>query len=311
MEPAAMADMIVGRRLCKRFGDHIVLDDVSLSIDRGERVAVIGMNGAGKTTLFRCLLGVTRFTGQLTVGGADVRKTPRAARAKIGYVPQRAPQFDGTLGETMDFFTELRGADPTRVTDYLKVVGLDNEAERDKPVRALSGGMLQKVLLGLALGAGVDVLLLDEPTANLDPRARREFLRALREVPTDTTVILSSHRLADVEAVAQRVLVLHGGGFAFDGQLNELTGRISDRVTVWLRIPREDRDRAQERLQTLDRVELVIGSNGVLGVSASRGVGADVVHQLRAEGLTIEDFWIEGPTLEEHLERLLEPGGAT
>ena len=299
--------MIEARGLRKQYGDRVVLNDLSVSIGRGERVALIGLNGAGKTTLFRCLLGVTRFEGDLRVGGANVSREPRRARGVIGYVPQRAPQFDGTLGETVDFFTELRGADPSRVTRHLRAVGLDYEAEHDKPVRALSGGMLQKVLLGLALGAGVGVLLLDEPTANLDPRARREFLRALRAVPPETTVVLSSHRLADVEAVAERVVVLHDGIFAFDGRLNELTGRVSDRVTVWLRIAEEDRERAREHLEASSAVERVVGTNGSLGARVTRGAGADVVHQLRVEGLMIEDFWMEGPTLEDHLERLLEP----
>lgn len=297
--------MIEARGLRKRYGEHVVLNDVSFSVGRGERVALIGLNGAGKTTLFRCLLGVARFDGNLRVGDADVDRNPRLARAQIGYVPQRAPQFDGTLGEMVDFFTELRGAVPQRVAQHLRAVGLDYEAEQDKPVRALSGGMLQKVLLALALGAQVGVLLLDEPTANLDPRARREFLRALRDVPEETTVLLSSHRLADVEAVANRVLVLHNGTFAFDGRLHELTGRISDRVTVWLRMAKDDRERARQHLETSSAVERVVGTNGSIGAYVTRGAGADLVHELRVKGMMIEDFWMEGPTLEDHLERLL------
>lgn len=214
--------MISARAVSKRFGDHVVLDEVTLGIGRGERVALLGLNGAGKTTFMRCLLGVLSFEGDLTVLGHDVRTNGLLARAALGYVPQRAPHFDGTLAEVLEFFSRLRGIAPPDVTTQLGALGLDLRAHATRPVRALSGGMLQKLLLALALAARVPVLLLDEPTANLDPHARKEFLRALAAVPRETTILLASHRLADVEAVADRVLVLHRGRLAFDGRLTDL-----------------------------------------------------------------------------------------
>jgi len=219
--------VIAARSLSKRFGDHVVLDGVSLTIARGERVALLGLNGAGKTTLIRCLLGLLRFEGDLTVAGHDVRRDGLLTRRRLGYVPQRAPHFEGTLSDVLEFFSKLRGLAPDDVARQLGALGLDLDAHATKPVRALSGGMLQKLLLALALAARVPVLLLDEPTANLDPQARKEFLRALAAVPRETTILLASHRLADVEAVADRVLVLHQGRLAFDGRLTDLWGQSS------------------------------------------------------------------------------------
>lgn len=214
--------MITTRGLSKAFGHQVVLDDVTLTIARGERVALLGLNGAGKTTFMRCLLGLLPFDGELAIAGHDVRTGGLLARASLGYVPQRAPHFQGTLLEVLEFFSRLRGIALDDAARHLRALGLDLDAHAATPVRALSGGMLQKLLLALALAARVPVLLLDEPTANLDPQARKEFLRVLTAVPRDTTILLASHRLADVEAVADRVVVLHQGRVAFDGRLAAL-----------------------------------------------------------------------------------------
>lgn len=217
--------MIAARGLTKAFGAHRVLDGIDLEIGPGERVALLGSNGAGKTTFMRCLLGLLPFEGALRIAGIPVGPGGREAKALVGYVPQRAPHLDGSLAEAAAFFAALRGTDPARVEHWLRELGLSLEEHGDKPLRALSGGMLQKTLLALALAADVRVLLLDEPTANLDTRTRREFLSALNRVAPDTTVLLASHRFADVTAVADRLLVLHDGGIVFDGTLEALWRR--------------------------------------------------------------------------------------
>ena len=297
--------MICAQGLTKAFGNHQVLDHVDLTIGSGERVAVIGLNGAGKTTLFRCLLGLTPFEGNLSIGDADVGQNGREARAHIGYVPQRAPHFDGTLAEMIDFFCRLRSTPIANVHRHLRGMGLEPDTHADKPVRVLSGGMLQKVLLALALGSNVSVLLLDEPTANLDPRARREFLKALKLVPADTTILLSSHQLADIEAVTDRVLVLHDHKLVFTGQLSELDRQLSDEVALWLDIPEEARGRASAALEESEHVRGILGVNGAVGVRVPGTAGADVVHHLRQLGVPIRDFWIERPSVEDFLEGLL------
>jgi len=214
--------VIRARHLSRAFGRQQVLAGLDLRIEQGERVALLGSNGAGKTTLFRCLLGLIPFEGELSVAGLDVRSAGREARAAIGYVPQRAPHFDGTLEDLVRFFAGLRGMDPTSVGRRMSDLGLSLEEHGDKPVVALSGGMLQKALLSLAVAEEARVLLLDEPTANLDPHSRADFVRSLRRIPEDTAVLLSSHRLTDVRAAADRVIVLHSGRIAFDGPLDDL-----------------------------------------------------------------------------------------
>jgi ABC-2 type transport system ATP-binding protein/nitrous oxidase accessory protein len=291
--------------LTKRFGRHTVLDGLDLEVTQGERVALLGLNGAGKTTFIRCLLGLLPFEGSLTVADRDVRGSGRDARSRLGYVPQRAPHFDGTLHEVIDFFTRLRGTDPAAVEARLAALGLALAEHGDKPVRTLSGGMLQKALLALALGAEVPLLLLDEPTANLDARARREFLRSLTQVNDGTTILLASHRFADVEAVADRLLVLHGGRIAFDGRMQELRERVEDAVTLWIEVPQELREQARRRIETAIDLSTVSANGAALGVQVRHAARVDVLLELKQGGIPVEDFWTEAPSLHDLLEGTL------
>lgn len=297
--------MIRASALSKRFGRHGVLDRLDLDVTRGERVALLGLNGAGKTTLMRCLLGLTGFEGRLEIAGLDVRANGREARRLTGYVPQRAPHFDGTLAETVDFLSRLRGTEPAAVNARLATFNLSLDEHGEKPVRALSGGMLQKVLLALALGSDVPLLLLDEPTANLDPRARREFLHALTRVGHDTTIVLASHRFADVSAVAERLLVLHGGTIAFDGVMADLWRRVGAVETLWVKVPANDRDAAQALLHARLATPGVRSNGRALGVHVEHTARADVLVELRSAGFTVEDFWTEAPSLHDLLEGVL------
>jgi len=293
--------------LTKRFGMHLILDRLDLSVTKGERVALLGLNGAGKTTLMRCLLGLIPFDGSLSIAGQDVRANGREARARLGYVPQRAPHFDGSFAEMIEFFTRLRGVEPAAVESRLESLGLAPAEHGEKPVRALSGGMLQKVLLALALGADVPLLLLDEPTANLDPRARREFLRALQSVDHDTTILLASHRFADVQAVADRLLVLHGGRIAFDGSVATLRDRVGDAVTLWVKVPTDVRERARQHLESL-ALPAVLSNGSAIGVRVDHAARADVLVELRQRAIPVEDFWTEVPSLQDLLENVLGLG---
>lgn len=302
--------MISARGVTKRFGEHRILDGVDFDVAPGERVALLGMNGAGKTTLMRCMLGLVPFEGRLQVADADIRAAGRAARRAVGYVPQRPPHFDGTLEEVVGFYAALRDVRLEHVRDRMGDLGLDPDVHGRKSVRALSGGMLQKVLLALALASDVPLLLLDEPTANLDPRARREFLRALGDLDRGMTVFLASHQLGDVEAIAERILVLHAGRIVFDGGLSDLWRDVGAALTLWVEVPEERR--AQARVHLQDRYALPsITSNGhALGVRVPREARADVVVALRDAGIPVQDFWTETPPLDQLLEGAVTGLGA-
>lgn len=240
--------MIDVRGLSKAYDDRPVLSDLSFRVEAGERVALLGANGAGKTTLLRCLLGLVPFEGEVRVDDLDARDQGVEARRRVGYVPQRAPVSDLPVGEFVNLVAGLREIPVEAVAERLERLGLDLDREASKPLRALSGGMLQKTLLALVLVGGVPVLLLDEPTGNLDPAARAEFLSALETADPSTTVLLASHRLSDVQAVARRILVLHDGGIVFDGAVSDLQERAPGIWAAGARTEEELLDRMLERV---------------------------------------------------------------
>ena len=296
--------MIELKGLSKTYGDRLVLDALNLKVGAGERVALLGLNGSGKTTLLRSILGLTDFSGNITVDGYDVEEDGPHARERIGYVPQKSPLFDMTVGEMIKLFASMRGVPLNGVQERLNQLGLDLDDHVGKRVSELSGGMMQKTLVGLALAQHSEILLLDEPTANLDPRARRDLLRMIANVPEEVTILMASHRLTDVEAVAERLIVLHGGRVCFDGSLDQLRERTGLGKTLWLTVA--DRERAVTALEA-QYGESVVRRNGAsVGVSIVGRTPVDVVAELGTEGLTVDDLWTELPSLTEMLEALLQ-----
>jgi ABC-type multidrug transport system ATPase subunit len=291
--------MIEARGLSKRFGPRVVLGDLEFSVKRGERLALLGLNGAGKTTLLRCLMGVLSFEGSIEIAGVDVATDGKRARGLIGYVPQRPPLFPMTLATMVEFFAMLRGIPEVRIGDRLETFGLPLSETGDLMLHELSGGMLQKALLALALAADAPLLLLDEPTANLDPRARGEFMRALRQVDENSTVVLASHRLEEVEMVADRVWILHEGERVFDGTLDELRTRAGAESWLWVRTRPESRDDARRRFAERAGDDAVMANGTHVAVQLPPARRAEALSDLQQTGVPIEDFWVVGPSLEE------------
>lgn len=159
--------MITFTNLTKRFGSYTAVDNLSLQVAAREAVALWGPNGAGKTTAVKCLLGLLGYDGRITVNGFDAKKQGRQARAAIGYVPQQQSFYDdmSTL-DTGLFFAKLKRTPASQAPELLTQVGLGDHLR--KPVGALSGGMKQRLALALALQGDPPVLVMDEPTSNLD-----------------------------------------------------------------------------------------------------------------------------------------------
>lgn len=225
--------MIVAKNLTKRYGKITALDNVSFTIQAGEAAALWGANGAGKTTTLRCLLGVQGFEGELSVNGIDVRTNSKAARAAIGYVPQEAAFYDMTVLETLHFYARLKKTTFQRVSAVLEQVQLN--AHHTKRVNMLSGGMKQRLALAVALLSDPPVLVLDEPTANLDVKAQRDFIHSVQALnQAGKTIVFSSHRLDEVIALGSRVLVLSEGSLALECLPHELAGKLG--LNRWLRI---------------------------------------------------------------------------
>lgn len=214
--------MIHATKITKRFGPVEAVSGVSFGLESGSALSLWGSNGAGKTTLIRCLLGVIRFKGCVVVGGVNVRRRGRHARAMIGYVPQElAFHDDARLDSAMIFFARLRGVGRARAAESLRAVGLDGHEH--KRVRDLSGGMKQRLALAVALLSDPPLIVLDEPTSNLDAAGRGEVVATLQRLRTaGKTLLFASHRPDEVISLADRVLVMERGRLERDTTPGEL-----------------------------------------------------------------------------------------
>ena len=254
-------------------------------------MALWGPNGAGKTTVIKCLLGLLKYDGQITVNGYDVQRQGRAARGQIGYVPQQQSFYDdmSTLDASL-FFARLKQAPASQVPDLLDQVGLAEHMQ--KPVGALSGGMKQRLALALALFGDPPVLVMDEPTSNLDAAARDHLLQLLAQVKAaGKTIIFSSHRIEEVEALADRVLVMEKGQVRFTSTARELPARLGWHAQIKLRLPG---DRLDAALGILHAGGFTARRNGVgVIVDVDHGDKARPIHVLSRADIQVTDFEME------------------
>jgi ABC-2 type transport system ATP-binding protein len=211
----------------KRFARSTALDNVDLVIPRGARVALLGPNGSGKTTLTRAIMGLVRFEGEIRIDG-HVLTNRMAVASRLAYVPQVAPLMAASVGDVIRTVCDLRCARPAVIAAIANDFGLDVAAVRTRPLRNLSGGMRQKLLLALALATPAELVVLDEPTASLDPRARARFLERFAALEPTTTVILCSHRLDELRTLVDHVVALTEGRVVHDGPADAyLAGRLA------------------------------------------------------------------------------------
>ena len=230
MEPLLRLD-----GLTKRYPGVTALDGLTLEVPRG-RVGLVGANGAGKTTMFRLLLGLAHPSeGSVEVCGQDVASDPIGVRSRLGYMPEHdCLPLDQTAADTVATFGELSGiparAARQRASDILDLVGLDEA--RFRPIGGFSTGMRQRTKLAQALVGDPELVLLDEPTAGLDPLGREEMLALVARLGTfGISVLMATHLLDDVQQVCDHVVMIDAGRLVVAGATESLLER-TGRVTV-------------------------------------------------------------------------------
>jgi len=221
--------MIYANDLTKNFGSFRALDKVSFEVSKGEVVGFLGPNGAGKSTTMRiltCFIAPTGGTAK--VNGYDVFDDPLNVRRSLGYLPQRAPLYlEMSVLEYLRFAGDIRQLDPDtfkkRARNVVEVCGLAQVL--GKEIRHLSHGYRQRVGLAQALIHDPPILILDEPTSDLDPNEKAEFLEYLKQIGEDRTVMLSTHNLSEVEAACARAIIVRKGRVVADGPLDEIRAK--------------------------------------------------------------------------------------
>ena len=218
--------MIEARGLSKFYGPFVAISDISFSIPKGQIVAFLGPNGAGKSTTMKILSGfLAASEGTASIGGLDIRNDRLKAVEKLGYLPENGPLYeDMTPRDLLKFFGEVRGLKNKKLSkrmDYvIDLCALQEVIE--KPIGKLSRGYRQRVGLAHALLHDPEVLIMDEPTAGLDPNQIRDFRSNISKLGKSKTILISTHILQEADAIAQRILLVNDGKLQFDGTAEEL-----------------------------------------------------------------------------------------
>jgi ABC-2 type transport system ATP-binding protein len=217
---------ISARGLCRYFGARAAVHDVNLELKRGEVLGFLGPNGAGKTTIMRMLTGnLAPSAGTVEICGIDLLGRPREAKACIGYLPEIPPLYrELTVNEYLRFAAKLHRVGDGKIGSALVKVtqrcGLSSMGER--LIGSLSKGYQQRVGIAQAIIHDPEVIILDEPTAGLDPNQMREILTLIRELGAERSVILSTHILSEVDSVCDRVQIMHEGRMVLDDSMERL-----------------------------------------------------------------------------------------
>lgn len=280
--------MIEIRSLTKKYGHTAVVSDFDLDIAAGESIALWGPNGAGKTTVVRCMLGLVSYEGSITVGGLDAKTHGKAVRGAMGYVPQELSFYDDmAVYDLLDYSASLRGIEPERVDEVTEMVDLEDHVT--KKVRELSGGLKQRLGIASALLPDPPILLLDEPTSNLDARARESAISLLEGLRHEgRTLIVTSHHVEEMAMLVDRVVAMEEGEIKVICGPSDLADELGLKAWLHLILTNGSAKKALTILQD-EGFEARMNSRGVLVEVSAQGKG-DAVAALQHAGLTIEDL---------------------
>ncbi len=299
--------MIEVRGVTKSYGTTVALDRVTFSVPRNEILGFLGPNGAGKSTAMKIITTyLAPDDGVATVDGIDVAKNPLAVRTRIGYLPETAPLYaDMRVADYLAFVAAARGLTGAKLRERLEWV-YDATSVRDvlfKDVNELSKGYRQRVGLAQALVHDPDVLILDEPTSGLDPRQIIGIRNLIRDLAKTKTIIFSSHILAEISSVTDRITIIHEGRIVADGLAHELRekARKTNRTTVELAGANGDAHAALRAIPGVSSVERAGLGGGAWVVTAplGRDVRREINELARAKGWSLLELHTETPTLEE------------
>ena len=209
--------MIEIRALSKKFGSHLSLDNVTCTFAKNDSIALMGANGAGKTTLVRSIMGYYHPTsGAVLINGENPIKNRTKVLENISFVPQLPPPIKLSVTELLHYITTSADVEKERIEYFASEMKLDLRANMNKSFFKLSGGMKQKLLIAVSLAKKSDIIIYDEPTANLDPKARDDFYRLLEKNETGKIVLFVTHRLEEVKALVNRQIYMDLGKIVSD-----------------------------------------------------------------------------------------------
>ena len=298
--------MIEINNLVKKYGDHVAVDDLSLTVEPGKIYGFLGPNGAGKSTTMNIITGYLGATsGEVKINGHDIFKEPEEAKKCIGYLPEIPPLYvDMTVREYLDFVAELKKLEKSLLKRYveeaMETTGITDVANR--MIRNLSKGYRQRVGFAQAILGYPEIIILDEPTVGLDPKQIIEIRELIKKLGEKHTVILSSHILTEISAVCDHVFIISKGKLVASDATENLVSLMSGAQEIEVTV-RMDVANAQKELAAISEISKVEVKNedaGELVVYAQKGadVREDVFRTLAEKHFAV----LEMHTIEKSLE---------
>jgi len=212
--------MIAVKNLTKRFGSNVSLDRVNCEFHKNDSIALMGANGAGKTTLIRSIMGYYHpDEGEVLIHGMNPIKQRVAVLEHISFVPQLPPPIKLSIEELLQYIAVSANVDTESIKHYANEMKLDINANMNKSFFKLSGGMKQKLLIAISLAKKSDIIIYDEPTANLDPKARDDFYRLLKQNEEEKILLFVTHRLEEVRDLVNRQIYMDLGKIVSDERM--------------------------------------------------------------------------------------------
>ena len=311
--------MIEVTNLVRRYGKHTAVDHASFKINKGEIVGFLGPNGAGKSTTMNILTGYLSATeGAVRIDGQDILEYPAEIKKKIGYLPESPPLYqDMTVKEYLSFAAEIKGIQVSerkeKMNRIMETVGVHDVSKR--LIKNLSKGYKQRVGLAQAMIADPQALVLDEPTAGLDPKQILEIRDLITELGKDRTIILSSHILPEVSAVCKRVLIINKGRIVADGSPESLAKHILGGSHIHFRLDSSEAAArgALEKVPSIKELEFRESQeNGTVEVVVEAEAETDIrrdlsralavagipILMMRSEDMSLEDIFLNLTTKE-------------
>lgn len=293
------------KNVTKRFNDKLVIDNVSLAIEKGEIFGLLGPNGAGKSTLINLIVGLLKIDkGDICIQGLNIAKESIKAKEKIGLVPQEIALFEGlTASENLEYWGGLYGLKgrllKERMNEALEIAALEEHIK--KPVKNYSGGMKRRLNIAAAMMHHPEILIMDEPTVGVDPQSRNHIFEVVRKMNKEynSTIVYTSHYMEEVETLCHRIMILDSGKEIASGTKEELKRMvISDKI---IRVKAQgnigDLMFSIKKLNGVHAVEL---KEDELKIIASEKMTLnDLFIEISKNNTTIKNMLVEEPSLEE------------
>ncbi|WP_454052810.1 ATP-binding cassette domain-containing protein [Clostridium sp. Marseille-Q7071] len=293
------------KNLTKRFNDKLVIDNVSLRIEKGEIFGLLGPNGAGKSTLINLMVGLLKIDrGEVVIGGYNISKEPLKAKEKIGLVPQEIALFENlNAKENLEYWGGLYGLRGAmlreRINEALEIAALQEHIK--KPVKKYSGGMKRRLNIAAAMMHHPEVLIMDEPTVGIDPQSRNHIFEVVKKMNKEynSTIIYTSHYMEEIEALCDNIFILDLGKEVAYGSKEELKRMvISDKV---IKIKAQgELEKLMFDIKKLSTIRGVEIKGEELKIIANEKITLnELFNEISKHKVEVKNIGIEEPTLEE------------